>query len=400
ADAVGDRIFIEGNNAAALGCLYGGATVAAWYPITPSTSLAEAFAKHCQRYRIDPATGKNRYAIVQAEDEIASISMVIGAAWNGARAFTATAGPGISLMQEMIGLGYFAEIPAVIFDIQRGGPSTGMPTRTQQSDILSTAYASHGDTKHVLLIPQDPYECFAFAALAFDLADRLQTPIFVMMDLDLGMNEWLSKPLEWEADRFYDRGKVLTADALEAGVEFGRYLDVDGDGITYRTYPGTHPTKGAFFTRGTSRDRYARYSEEGADYIDNMERLLAKFETAKGLVPAPVAAVAAKPTRYGVIFYGSTGPAMNEALDALAAEGVFLDTMRIRGFPFANAVADFVLAHDHVFVVEQNRDAQLRTLIVKECEVDPARLIPILHYDGTPITERFITGAIAGRWRA
>ena len=400
ADAIGDRIFLEGNNAAGLGAVYGGATVAAWYPITPSTSLAEAFGNHCRKFRVDKATGKNRFAIVQAEDELAAIGMVIGAAWNGARAFTATAGPGISLMQEFLGLAYFAEIPAVIFDVQRGGPSTGMPTRTQQSDILSAAYASHGDTKHVLLFPEDPRECFEFAASAFDLADRLQTPVFVMMDLDIGMNEWLCKPLAWDDTRRFDRGKVLSAEELEAGREFGRYLDVDGDGIPYRTLPGTHPTKGAFFTRGTSRNRYARYSEEGTDYVDNMQRLLAKFETAKTLVPAPIETKAAKPTRFGVIYYGSTAPSMNEALEALAMEGIHLDTLRVRGFPFADAVPEFVLRHEQVFVVEQNRDAQLRALLVNECNLDPARLPAVLHYDGTPITARFIQRTIAERWQA
>lgn len=400
ADAIGDRIFLEGNNAAGLGAVYGGATVAAWYPITPSTSLAEAFGNHCRKFRVDKATGKNRFAIVQAEDELAAIGMAIGAAWNGARAFTATAGPGISLMQEFLGLAYFAEIPAVIFDVQRGGPSTGMPTRTQQSDVLSAAYASHGDTKHVLLFPEDPHECFEFGASAFDLADRLQTPVFVMMDLDIGMNEWLCKPLTWDNARRFDRGKVLSAEELEAGRDFGRYLDVDGDGIPYRTLPGTHPTKGAFFTRGTSRNRYARYSEEGSDYVDNMQRLLAKFETAKTLVPAPIETKAAKPTRFGVIYYGSTAPSMNEALEALALEGIHLDTLRVRGFPFADAVPEFVMAHEQVFVVEQNRDAQLRALLVNECNLDPARLPAVLHYDGTPITARFIKRAIAERWLA
>src|ERR1700724_3203668 len=270
ANAVGERIFIEGNSAAALGCVYGGATVAAWYPITPSSSLAEAFTRHCRKFRTDAATGKARYAIVQAEDELASIGIVVGAGWNGARAFTCTSGPGISLMQEFIGLAYFAEIPAVIFDIQRGSPSTGMPTRTQQADLLSCAYASHGDTKHVLIFPKDPHEAFTMAADALDLADRLQTPIFVMLDLDIGMNDWLVPPLEWDPARKFDRGKVMTAEELEAGIEFGRYLDVDGDGIPYRTLPGTHPKGGAFFTRGTSKDRYARYSEEGPAYADNM----------------------------------------------------------------------------------------------------------------------------------
>ncbi len=400
ADAVGDRIFLEGNNAAGLGAVYGGATVAAWYPITPSTSLAEAFGKYCRRYRVDPATKKNRYAIVQAEDELASIGIVIGAAWNGARAFTCTAGPGISLMNEFIGLAYFAEIPAVIYDVQRGGPSTGMPTRTQQSDVLLCAYASHGDTKHVLLFPEDPRESFEFSALSFDLADRLQTPIFVMLDLDIGMNEWLCKPLAWDESKHYDRGKVLTAAELEAGRDFGRYMDVDGDGIPFRTYPGTHPTKGAFFTRGTSKNARAKYSEEGADYVENMQRLLRKFETAKHLVPAPVRRNAAQPTQVGVIYYGSTAPAMDEALEALARDGIFLDTLRIRAFPFSDAVVDFVLAHEQVFVIEQNRDAQLRTLLVTECALDPARLVPILHYDGTPITARFITSAVGEQWRA
>jgi 2-oxoglutarate ferredoxin oxidoreductase subunit alpha len=397
ADAVGDRIFLEGNNAAALGAVYGGATVCAWYPITPSSSLAEAFQRHCGRYRIDPETKKSRHAIVQAEDELASIGIVIGAAWNGARAFTATSGPGISLMQEFLGLAYFAEIPAVIFDVQRGGPSTGMPTRTQQSDILSCAYASHGDTKHVLLLPEDPRECFTMGADAFDLADRLQTPIFVMLDLDIGMNERLCAPLDWDDSRRLDRGKVMGAAELEAGKDFGRYMDVDGDGIPYRTYPGTHPKRGAFFTRGTTKTSRARYSEEGADYIENMERLLKKFETAKQLVPHPVRRDAQQPTRFGAIFYGSTSPAMDEAVAGLEARGLHLDTMRIRAFPFHDDIRDFIAAHDHVFVVEQNRDAQLRTLLMTEGDIDSAKLIKVLNYDGTPITARFILREIAKR---
>jgi 2-oxoglutarate/2-oxoacid ferredoxin oxidoreductase subunit alpha len=395
ADAVGDRIYIEGNTAAALGAVYGGATVCAWYPITPSSSLAEAFTRHCERLRIDPETGKHRYAIIQAEDELASIGVVIGAGWNGARAFTATSGPGISLMQEFLGLAYFAEIPAVIFDVQRAGPSTGMPTRTQQSDILSAAYASHGDTKHVLLFPEDPAEAFEFGASAFDLADRLQTPVFVMLDLDIGMNRRLCRPLTWDETRRYDRGKVLSASDLETLNEFGRYLDVDGDGIPYRTYPGTHPTKGSFFTRGTSRDRYARYTEEGSPYADNMQRLLRKFETAKEIVPRPVLRPAAQSTPYGVIYYGSTSLVMNEALGLLAADGDHVDELRVRAFPFHRDVADFVANHHLVFVVEQNRDGQLRTLIVNECGIDPARLVPVLHFDGTPITARFVANAIA-----
>jgi len=397
ADTVKDRIFIDGNDAAALGCVYAGATVAAWYPITPSTSLAEAFGKHCRKYRVDPETKANRYAIVQAEDEIAAIGMVIGAAWNGARAFTATAGPGISLMQEFLGLAYFAEIPAVIFDVQRGGPSTGMPTRTQQSDLLICAYASHGDTKHVLLLPKDPHESFEFAALSFDLADRLQTPVFVLQDLDIGMNEWLCEPLSWDARRRFDRGKVMTRDDLEAGKTFGRYLDVDGDAIAYRTLPGTHPTRGAYFTRGTSRDRFARYTEDGGAYTDNMQRLLRKIETAKTLVPAPVKRDAKLKTRYGAIYFGSTAAAMDEALVDLETRGVDLDTLRLRAFPFSEEVVEFVNAHDQIFIVEQNRDAQMRMMLVNECAIDPARFISILHYDGTPITARYITNAIAER---
>ncbi len=394
ADAVGDRIFVDGNTAAALGCVYGGATVCAWYPITPSSSLAEAFQKYCQKLRVDPDTGKHRYAIVQAEDEIASIGMIVGAGWNGARAFTTTSGPGVSLMTEFIGLAYFAEIPITIIDVQRGGPSTGMPTRTQQADIISCAYASHGDTKHVLLFPEDPHECFDFAAEALDLADRLQTPVFVMTDLDIGMNQRLTRPFAWDESRTYDRGKVMTAEELEAGKDFGRYKDVDGDGIPYRTYPGTHASRGAYFTRGTSRDPYARYSERGPDYIYNMERLLRKFETAKALAPQPIVRRAAQRTKYGALYFGSTAPVMSEAIDVLEESHLYVDTLRIRAFPFADSIAEFIAAHEHVFVVEQNRDAQLRSLLVNEFGIDPARLTPVLHYDGTPITARFIAGAI------
>jgi 2-oxoglutarate ferredoxin oxidoreductase subunit alpha len=297
-------------------------------------------------------------------------------------------------MQEFLGLAYFAEIPAVLFDVQRAGPSTGMPTRTQQADVLSCAYASHGDTKHVLLFPEDPAETFEFAADAFDLADRLQTPVFVLLDLDIGMNHRLCRPLAWDDARKYDRGKVMTDAELEAGRDFGRYLDVDGDGIPFRTYPGTHPSKGSFFTRGTSRDRYARYTEEGGAYADNMQRLLRKFDTAKDLVPRPLQANAEKPTKFGVIYYGSTSPAMDEAVHLLQANGHTLDRMRVRAFPFHSSVTSFLADHDFVFVVEQNRDAQLRTLIVNECGVDPVRLVPVLHYDGTPITARFIAQSI------
>ncbi len=285
----------------------------------------------------------------------------------------------------------------MIFDVQRGGPSTGMPTRTQQADILSAAYASHGDTKHPLLFPEDPGECFEMAALAFDLADRLQTTLFVMLDLDIGMNDWLTKPFAWDDERKLDRGKVMSFEDLQSGRDFGRYLDVDGDGVPYRTLPGTHPTRGGYFTRGTSRNPYARYSEEGSVYVDNMDRLLRKFETAKALIPAPVRRDSRRATQTGVIYYGSTSAAMSEALETLHAQGRDLDALRVRGFPFSDAVFDFIADHETVFVVEQNRDAQLRTLLINEGGVDPAKLMPVLHFDGSPITARFIAGAVGQR---
>jgi 2-oxoglutarate ferredoxin oxidoreductase subunit alpha len=398
-EAVGDRILAEGNFAAGLGAVYGGATVCAWYPITPSTSLAEAFESNCARYRVDPTTKKKNYAIVQAEDEIAAIGVAVGAGWNGARAFTTTSGPGISLMQEFFGLSYFAEIPVVVFDVQRGGPSTGMPTRTQQSDLLAAAFASHGDTKHVLLIPDGPGETFEFAASAFDFAERLQTLVFVMLDLDIGMNSHLATPFRWDDTRAYDRGKVLSGHELETVRDFGRYSDVDGDGIPYRTLPGAHPTLGAYFTRGTSRDRFARYTEEASPYVDNMERLLRKFETARSLLPRPVLKPAAKRTRVGVLHYGSTAPAMDEAQALLARDGLRVDTLRIRAFPLAPEVAEFVRDHERVFVVEQNRDAQMRTLLTTDLGIAPAQLTSILHFSGMPITARFIVREIASRLR-
>ena len=400
ANAVGKKILVEGNAAAALGAVYGGATVCAWYPITPSSSLAEAFQKYCAKLRVDKDTGRNKFGIVQAEDELASIGIVVGAGWNGARAFTTTSGPGVSLMTEFIGLAYFAEIPATIFNVQRGGPSTGMPTRTQQSDILACAYAGHGDTNHVLLFPEDPTECFSMAAQCLDLADRLQTPVFLMTDLDIGMNQRLSEPFEWDDKHEYDRGKVMTEKMLNDGKEFGRYLDVDGDGIPFRTYPGTHPTKGGYFTRGTSKNPYAIYSEAGADYIYNMQRLLKKFDTAKALVPQPILTKAHKKTKFGAIYFGSTSPAMHEALEVFEADGMHVDILRIRAFPFPDSVFDFISSHEQVFVIEQNRDAQFRALLVNELNIDPAHLMPILHYDGTPITARFIIKEIEERVRA
>jgi len=389
-DLIGNQIVMDGNTACGLGALYGGATVAAWYPITPSTSVVQAFEKYANRLRIDPETGRKKFAVVQAEDELAAIGMVIGASWNGARAFTATSGPGISLMNEFLGLAYFAEIPTVLLDVQRGGPSTGMPTRTQQSDITLAAYASHGDTKHVLLFPSNPKECFDLTALAMDLADRLQTPILVMTDLDLGMNYHLSLPLEWDDNRKYDMGKVLNAEELENMEVFGRYLDVDGDGITYRTLPGTHPTKGSFFTRGTSRDEYAKYTEEGAPYVRNVNRLLRKWETAKTMIPEPVFYQTNNESSYGLIFFGTTTYAALEAMDLLAVEGIKLDAMQMLAFPFQESVLEFIEAHEKVFVIEQNRDAQFRSLLINELEVNPKQLIRVLNYDGFPITADFI----------
>ncbi|MEY3041927.1 MAG: 2-ketoglutarate: nadp oxidoreductase, alpha subunit [Pseudomonadota bacterium] len=391
-----DNILMDGNTAAALGAVYAGATVAAWYPITPSTSVVDAFDKYCRRLRIDPGTGKKNYAIVQAEDELSAMGMVIGANWNGARAFTATSGPGVSLMSEFLGLAYFAEVPSVLIDVQRAGPSTGMPTRTQQSDILAAAYASHGDTKHVLLFPATPAECFSMTVEAFDLAERLQTPVIIMSDLDLGMNEWMSPPLEFDDSYRYDRGKVLDAEALDAMTErFGRYLDVDGDGIPYRTYPGAHPSKGAYFTRGTSRDEYAAYTEDGQAYVRNMDRLLKKFETAKTLVPEAKIKQAEMETRNGAVFFGTTASPAYEAIEILEKEGICIDTLRIRAFPFSEEVEQFLRDHDRIFVIEQNRDGQMRRLLLNETNVSVKdRLIPILEYDGLPVTARKIAGMI------
>jgi len=394
-DLIGDKIMIDGNAACGLGAVYAGATVVAWYPITPSTSVVEAFESYAKKMRIDPATGKHNYAIVQAEDELAAIGMVIGANWNGARSFTATSGPGLSLMNEFLGLAYFAEIPTVLIDVQRTGPSTGMPTRTQQSDILLAAYASHGDTKQVLLFPSDPKECFEMTADAFDLAELLQTPIIMMTDLDLGMNDHMSEPFVWDDKRKYNRGKVLNAQQLEEIPHFGRYLDVDGDGITYRTIPGTHPTKGSFFTRGTSRDEFAAYTEDGDVYARNMDRLLKKWNTAKDTVPAPYLYQKENKSPYGVLFFGTSTYSAEEAMDLMSQGNVSFDAMRIKAFPFNKTVEDFINSHEKVFVIEQNRDAQLRTLLINELDASPQKLVPVLNYNGMPITAETIITQIS-----
>lgn len=385
-EATKGKIMMDGNTACGLGAVYGGATVMAWYPITPSTSVADAFEQYCSELRIDKETGKHNYAVIQAEDELAAIGVVIGANWNGARAFTATSGPGVSLMNEFLGLAYFAEIPTVLIDVQRTGPSTGMPTRTQQSDIMLAFYASHGDTKHVLLFPSTPTECFEMTATALDLAERLQTPIMVMTDLDLGMNDHLCDPLTWDPNRQYDRGKVLSADDLDNLEKFGRYLDVDKDGITYRTLPGTHPSKGSFFTRGTSRDEYARYTEEGAAYVRNMERLLRKWNTAKTIVPAPQFYPDPAGAEVGMLFFGTTTDSALEAMDKLREQGIHMDGMRLKAAPFPQSVIDYILDHETIYVVEQNRDGQMRSILINELEIDPRRLVAVLNFDGFPIT--------------
>ncbi len=389
-DKLGNSIFVNGNTACGLGAVYAGATVASWYPITPSTSLVNAFEKWANRLRIDKETGAKNFAIVQAEDELAAIGMAMGACWNGARGFTATSGPGLSLMSEFLGLAYFSEIPVVLIDVQRGGPSTGMPTRTQQSDLLSAAYASHGDTKHVLLIPSNPKECFDFTAKAFDLTERLQTPVIVMTDLDLGMNDHLSAPFEWDDAQQYDRGKVLNAEQLEAYKDWGRYKDDDGDGIPYRTIPGTHPTLGSYFTRGSSHDKYARYSEDSNDYVEGMERLERKWDTAKTLVYKPEFYQTKNTSDIGLIFFGTTTDSALEAVDILAENGIKTDSMRLKSFPFQPEVQQFIEQHKTIFIIEQNRDAQMKKLLVNELETDPKRLKSVLHYDGTPVTADFI----------
>ncbi|MGB5684885.1 MAG: 2-oxoacid:acceptor oxidoreductase subunit alpha [Candidatus Electrothrix sp.] len=389
-----DHILIDGNTALGLGAVYGGATVAGWYPITPSTSVIEAFDRFVNQYRIDEA-GKKKAAIIQAEDELSALGIVLGASWNGARAFTATSGPGVSLMSEFLGLAYFAEIPVVLIDVQRTGPSTGMPTRTQQADILSCAYASHGDTKHVLLFPCDPKECFEMSADSFDIAEKIQSPVIIMTDLDLGMNDNMSSPMQWDDSRKYDRGKVLNKDKLEAMTEkWGRYLDVDNDGICYRTYPGTHPELGSYFTRGSSHDEYAAYTEDSEAYKRCMARLDKKWETAKGLVPEPRITITDKAATYGALFFGSSTHASYEAVDIMASQNVIMNSLRLRGFPFQNEVQYFLDRHEYIFVIEQNRDSQMRTLLIQECTINPDKLIPITNIDGMSLTARHIMTSI------
>jgi 2-oxoglutarate ferredoxin oxidoreductase subunit alpha len=391
-DKTRGHIMIDGNTASALGCLYAGATIGAWYPITPSTSLMDAFRSLCEEHRTDEETGRNRYCVIQAEDELAAIGMVLGASWMGARAFTPTSGPGISLMSEFIGYGYYAEIPAVIFDVQRVGPSTGMPTRTQQCDIVSAAYCSHGDTRHPILFPADPAECFELSVAAFDLAERLQTPVFVLSDLDIGMNDWMCPAFQWDDDYRWDRGKVLGREELEQVDHFWRYFDQDGDGIPYRTLPGVDP-KGAYFTRGSGHNAQGKYTEDSDEYREVMDRLTRKFETAAELVPGPVI-IEKNRGDMAILSVGSCDGAVREALDILSREGISLDYLRVRAFPFSSRVQEFLDRHDRIFVIEQNRDAQLRTLLISETRTNPEKLLSVLHYDGLPIGSDCIVQAI------
>ncbi len=396
AEMMGDnsgKILIDGNAAAALGAVYAGATVGAWYPITPSTSVMDAFKSYCEQFRTDPDTGERNYCIIQAEDELAAAGMVLGANWAGARAFTPTSGPGISLMSEFIGFAYYAEIPSVFFDIQRVGPSTGMPTRTQQCDVMTAAFASHGDTRHPMLLPANPAECFEMAVEAFDLADRLQTPIFMLSDLDIGMNDWMIPELTWDDQYQWNRGKVLNWQELEDIERFHRYLDSDGDGIAHRSLPGVHP-KGAYFVRGSGHNRLGAYTEDPDEYQEVLDRLLIKWETARERVPRPVLRRAAAETDYGVIAYGSSDGAVLEALEELSDEGINADYLRLRAFPFNGEVRAFLDSHSTIFVVEQNRDAQMRSLLILETDTAASQLIAVLHYNGMPIPGDCVTAAL------
>lgn len=391
-DRTGGSILMDGNTACALGALYAGATVGAWYPITPSTSLMETFKAFCQEYRVDPETGRNRYCILQAEDELASAGMVLGATWMGARAFTCTSGPGLSLMQEFLGYAYYAELPGVFFNVQRTGPATGLPTRTQQADLLSMAYASHGDTKHIMLFPADPAECFTLTVAAFDITERFQTPVFVATDIDIGMNDWMIPRLQWDDAFTPDRGKVLDAAALEHVKKFFRYVDTDGDGITARTLPG-FGGKGAYFTRGSGHDKWGNYTEDSAAYQDLMERIARKFATAARELPKPVVHRQAG-ADVGIVLIGSPDAPVREAVDRLREQGVAADVMRIRSFPFAPEVTEFLGRYRTTFVIEQNRDAQLRALLTVETGTPRDRMIPIIDFAGQPLTAGALVAAM------
>ncbi len=399
-DKTKGKIMIDGNMAAGIGCVYGGATVGAWYPITPSTSLMDSFSKYCHKLRIDEKTGEHKFAIIQAEDELAAAGLTIGAGWMGARAFTPTSGAGISLMNEFIGFSYYTETPATFFNIQRVGPSTGMPTRTQQCDVMTTAYCSHGDTKHIVLYPAHPGECFTMAVNALDLAERFQTPVFFLSDLDIGMNDWMVDEFEWDDSYEPDRGKVVTREQLEDGFEFYRYLDVDGDGIPYRTLPGTHPTKGAYFTRGSGHNKWGRYTEDSDEYKEVVDRLAVKWRNARHACPQPVLRKAPKKTSIGILAIGSSDPAVHEAQERLAQKGVHLDYLRIRAFPFSDSVEDFMAEHDTVYVVEQNRDAQLMSLLINETPVTKDKLVSIRYYAGEPLSYKFVMDAISQKMAA
>ncbi|MFW5904576.1 MAG: 2-oxoacid:acceptor oxidoreductase subunit alpha [bacterium] len=421
-DLTADKILVDGNTAAALGCVYAGATVAAWYPITPSTSLVDAFAAFCARYRRDEEAERNRFAVVQAEDELSAAGMVVGAGWAGARAFTATSGPGISLMNEFIGLAYYAEIPGVFIDVQRTGPSTGMPTRTQQGDFFEVVYASHGDTRHIALFPADPGECFDFAVRSFDLAERFQTPVFMVSDLDIGMNDWVCDRLEWDDVYRPDRGKVLSAEELERMERYHRYLDVDGDEIPPRSLPGVHE-KGAYFTRGSGHTKWGTYTEDSDEYVEVVDRLDRKILSAAAAVPqpeivwagrrasgdgaaAPARSAGASPSPgdsplpgspLGLLTAGGCRGAVLEAMEELAARGIVLDFMRIRAFPFPESVEAYLLEHELNFVVEQNRDAQLRSILVLETAVDKDRLASVRYYGGLPMSAHHVVDGVLAR---
>ncbi len=392
-DKTDGHVMMDGNTAAALGCLYAGATVGAWYPITPSTSLMDAFKSLCERYRVDSETGQRRFCIVQAEDELSAVGMVVGAAWAGARAFTPTSGPGISLMSEFIGFAYYTEVPIVLFDVQRVGPSTGMPTRTQQCDILSCAFASHGDTRHILLFPADPYECFELALAAFDLAEQYQTPVMFLTDLDIGMNDWMVPELVFDESYQPNRGKVLSAEQLETMTEFHRYADVDGDGVAWRSLPGVHPT-GAYFMRGSGHTEKGTYTENSEEYQKVLDRLDKKFETARASLPAPLIEQQAD-IRVAIISVGSCDGAVGEARDILSERGMNLNYLRVKAFPFSDSVDQFIDAHDRIFVVEQNRDGQLRRLLLMETRASRQQLTSVRHYNGMPISAHAIVDDIA-----